>query len=111
MKRTWTSVETSVPTDDSTPFFQRIINGSLNYSGRTTATGKTPFAILREYASGNNWAACELAGQSTGFAEALLELERAKLVYIGRDTSHDKRMGGLKLPDGTACTLITGRIA
>lgn len=39
----------------------------------------------------------------------LLELDRQ--VILHRDSTHDQRMGGLPLPDGSACTLVTIRRA
>ena len=40
---------------------------------------------------------------------ALVELERDQLVFLACDSTHDKRMGGLKLTDGRSVILVSLR--
>lgn len=43
-------------------------------------------------------------------AAHLADLELRRVVVLHRDTTHDRRMGGLLLGDGTAVTLVALRV-
>ena len=42
-------------------------------------------------------------------SSCLVELERDQLVFLSCDSTHDKRMGGLRLDDGRSVILVSLR--